>query len=86
MLAMMVITMCSFVLNLPGLRLQVYPRVVNWRVGRTFSKNLPAGKALSTIDRQPLSVGNRSGQYAQQLGNARTNGNTRVSNAEKLID
>jgi hypothetical protein len=61
MLAMMVITICSFMLNLPGLRLQVYPKVVNWRVGRTFSKNLPAGKPLSTINRQPLLVGIREG-------------------------
>ena len=83
---MMVITICSFMLNFPGFRLQVYPKVVNWRVGRTFSENLPAGKPLSTINCQPLLVVDRSGQGAQQLGNARTNSNTGVSNAEELID
>jgi hypothetical protein len=83
---MMVITMCSFILNLPGLRLQVYPKVVNWRVGRTFSKNLPAGNPLSTINRQSLLVGDRRRRDAQQLANVRANVDARVSNAEKLID
>jgi hypothetical protein len=84
--AMMVIIMCSFMLNLPGLRLQVYPKVVNWRVGRIFSKNLPAGKALSTINRQSLFVENYRGRDAQQLGNVRTDTDTGVLNAEELVD
>lgn len=57
---MMVIIMCSFKLNFPGLRLQVYPKVVNLRVGRTFSKSLPTGKALHTIIRQLSFVGSYS--------------------------
>jgi hypothetical protein len=81
----MAITICSFMLNFPGLRLQVYPKVVNWRVGRTFSRNLPAGKPLSTINRQPLLVGIR-GRDAQQLGNIKTDADTRVSNDEELVD
>jgi hypothetical protein len=83
---MIVIIICSFILKSPGLRLQVYPKVVNSRSGRTFSKNLPAGKPLSTINRQSLFVGGKSGRDAQQLGNVRINDNTRVSNVEELID
>jgi hypothetical protein len=86
MLAMMTMTICSFMLNVPGLRLQVYPKVVNWRVGRTFSKNLPAGKPLSSINRQPLLVVDQSGWDAQQLGNARIDVDTRASNDEELVD
>jgi hypothetical protein len=83
---MMVITICSFMLNLPGLRLQVYPKVVNRQVGRTFSKNLPAGKPLSTINRKLLLVGDYGGWDAQKLGNIGTNDNSIVLNAEELID
>jgi hypothetical protein len=85
-LAMIVIIVCSFMLNFPGLRLQVYPKVVNWRVGRTFSNNLPAGKALSTIDRQSLFVRDQSGQDTQQLSSIGSNTDSRVSNGEELID
>ena len=45
--AMIVITMCSLRLNFPGLRLQVYPKVVNCLDGRIASKSFPAGKASS---------------------------------------
>jgi hypothetical protein len=82
---MIAITICSFMLNFPGLKLQVYPKVVNWRVGRTFSKNLPAGKPLSTINHQPLFTGEKSGRDAQQLGNIRTKADTRVPDDEELI-
>jgi hypothetical protein len=83
---MIVITICSFMLNFPGLRLQVYPRVVNWRVGRTFSRSLPAKEPLSTTNCQPLLVVDQSGQDAQQLGEAGTNESTGVPNAEELIN
>jgi hypothetical protein len=83
---MMVITICSFMLNLPGLRLQVYPKVVNWRAGRTVSNNLPVGKPLSTINLQPLLVADQRGRDAQQLGNTGIDGDTRVSDVEELID
>jgi hypothetical protein len=82
----MVITICSFMLNFPGLRLQVYPKVVNWRVGRTFSKNLPAGKPLSMVNHQSLVVVDWSGQDAQQLRNVRTDADITVPTVEELID
>ena len=79
------ITICSFWLNFPGLKLQVYPKAANWRVGRTFAKNLPAGNPLHRVHRQLPFVGDWSGRDAQQLGDT-TNAYTRVSNAEELID
>ena len=83
---MMVITICSFMLNVPGLRLQVYPKVVNFRVGRTFSRNLPAGKALHIIVRYLSFVEKYSGGNAQQLGDVSTNADVGVANAEELVD
>ena len=83
---MMVITICSFVLNFPGFRLQVYPKVVNLRVGRTFSKNLPAGKPLYTAYRKSSVAESEAGENVQQLGDVGANADTRVANAEELVD
>ena len=85
-LAIMVITICSFMLNFPGLRLQVYPKVVNRRVGRTLSRSLPAGKALHTTIHQLSFVGSYDRRNAQQLGNVSGNADARGANAEELVD
>jgi hypothetical protein len=42
-LAMMVMSMCSFSLKGPGLRVALYPKRRKVFLGRTFSRNFPAG-------------------------------------------
>jgi hypothetical protein len=44
--AMIVISMCSFGENLPGLRVNDCPNTVNRRVGRTRSSSLPHGSGM----------------------------------------
>jgi hypothetical protein len=58
--------------------------VENSLLGRVASSSLPAGKALTTDVRRAGFV--KEGWSSQQLSNVGTHANTRISDAEELID